>query len=49
VGDVAWVFQSHASHSEAATAPPLSFIEARLDYLAQHMQQKLMGFLNSRR
>ena len=28
---------------------PLSFIEARLDYLAQHMQQKLVGFLNSRR
>ena len=26
----------------------LSFIEAGLDYLAQHMQQKLVGFLNSR-
>jgi hypothetical protein len=28
---------------------PLSFIEARLDNLAQQVQQKLVGFLNSRR
>ena len=31
-------------HSEA-----LQFREPRFDYLAQHMQQKLVGFLNSRR
>ena len=41
--------QSQASHSDASTAPPLSFIKPRFDYLAQHMQQKLVRFLNSRR
>jgi hypothetical protein len=31
------------------TAGKPSLLEARLDYLAQHMKQKLVGFLNSRR
>ena len=44
----AWAIQSRASHSEAATAPALCLVQPRLDYLAQHVKQKLVRFLDAR-
>jgi hypothetical protein len=41
-----WVVEFRASRSEADTAPALFFVQPLLDYLAQHMNQKLVRFLD---